>query len=93
MRMHDGERYEDWLERIRKFEYGYALQQIAKGQDVNVVMEAMAARMMQKMLHPLIMKIKDSVPKSVVYETTSTQGNIPTGVADHIDGQIFDKDR
>lgn len=93
MRMNKGESYESWVERVRKFEYGYALQQIANGQDTNLVMEAMAARMMQKMLHPLIIRIKNSIPESVTYETTASQGAIPTGVPDHIDSQIFDKDR
>ncbi len=55
---------EEWAERVRKFEYGYALQQLAKGQDLNVVMEAMSSRIQQKILHPIIMAIKDSTPKS-----------------------------
>lgn len=54
---------EDWAERVRKFELGYALQQLAKGQDLNVVMEAMASRIQQKILHPIIMSIKDSIKK------------------------------
>ncbi len=49
---------EQWADRVRKFELGYALQQLAKGQDINLVMEAMAVRIQNKMLHPIIVEIK-----------------------------------
>jgi glutamyl-tRNA reductase len=52
------ESMEQWADRVRKFELGYALQQIAKGQDVNLVMEAMAVRIQNKILHPIIVEIK-----------------------------------
>lgn len=54
---------EQWAERVRQYEYGHALQQLAQGQDLNLVMEAMAARIQQKMLHPILVKIKKSVEK------------------------------
>jgi glutamyl-tRNA reductase len=63
LRKDPNESMEDWAERVRKFELGYALQQLAKGQDLNVVMEAMASRIQQKILHPIIMSIKDSIKK------------------------------
>lgn len=49
---------EEWAERVRKFELGFALQQLAKGQDVNLIMEAMAMRIQQKILHPIIIELK-----------------------------------
>jgi glutamyl-tRNA reductase len=52
------ESMEQWADRVRKFELGYALQQLAKGQDINLVMEAMAVRIQSKMLHPIIVEIK-----------------------------------
>jgi glutamyl-tRNA reductase len=52
------ESMEQWADRVRKFELGYALQQLAKGQDINLVMEAMAVRIQNKMLHPIIVEIK-----------------------------------
>lgn len=58
MRKDPNESMEDWAERVRKFELGFALQQLAKGQDVNVVMEAMAMRIQQKILHPVIIELK-----------------------------------
>lgn len=51
---------EDWAERVRKYEFGLALQQLAKGQDINLIMEAMAVRIQQKILHPVIIEIKNS---------------------------------
>lgn len=63
MRKEPNESIEDWAERVRKFEYGYALQQLAKGQDLNTVMEAMSARIQQKILHPIIVEIKKSFEK------------------------------
>lgn len=60
MRKDPNESMEDWAERVRKFELEYALQQLAKGQDINVVMEAMAMRIQQKILHPIIIEIKKS---------------------------------
>lgn len=63
MRKDPNESIEDWAERVRKFEYGYALQQLAKGHDLNLVMEAMAIRIQQKILHPIIVEIKKSSEK------------------------------
>ncbi len=58
MRKDPNEGIEDWAERVRKYELGYALQQIAKGADVNLVLEAMAMRIQNKILHPIFMEIK-----------------------------------
>lgn len=49
---------EVWAERVRKFELGYALQQLANGQDINLVMETMSIRIQNKILHPVIVEIK-----------------------------------
>lgn len=51
---------EAWAERVRKYELGHALQQVARGQDINVVMEAMSARIQQKILHPVFIALKES---------------------------------
>ena len=53
MRPRDNESYESWAERVRMFEQGRALQKIAQGEDVNVVMDDMARRIVDKMLHPI----------------------------------------
>lgn len=53
----------EWAERVRKFELGFALQQLANGQDINVVIEAMAMRIQQKMLHPVLVELKKPIEK------------------------------
>jgi len=58
VRKESNESMEEWADRVRKYELGLALQQLAKGQDVNLIMEAMAARIQQKLLHPVIIEIK-----------------------------------
>lgn len=63
MRKESNESLGEWAERVCKFEYGYALQQLAKGQDINIVMEAMAIRIQQKILHPIIVEIKKTAEK------------------------------
>jgi len=53
MRIRDGESYEEWAKRCQMYEHGYALQQIAEGQDVDTVLESMSKRLMEKLLHPI----------------------------------------
>jgi len=60
MRINPDESITDWAKRVQQYEYGYALQQIAKGEDANLVMEAMAARIIQKMMHPIIKALQDT---------------------------------
>ena len=55
------ESFESWCERVRKFELEYARNLIAKGEDINLVLEAMSARIQQKILHPILLEIKNSV--------------------------------
>jgi len=59
MRYNPNESIEQWAERVRLHEYGEALKQIAAGQDINSVMEAMSARIVEKLKHPLLKQIKD----------------------------------
>ena len=58
MKPRDNESYESWAERVRMFEHGRALQLIAKGEDVNIVMEDMARRIVDKMLHPIYRELQ-----------------------------------
>lgn len=58
------ESFESWCERVRQFELEYARSLIAKGQDLNLVLEAMAARIQQKILHPVLLEIKKTQLKS-----------------------------
>jgi glutamyl-tRNA reductase len=51
---------ESWSDRVRMFEHGHAMMQIAQGKDVEKVMEEMARRMMDKLLHPIYKAITQS---------------------------------
>lgn len=59
MKYNPNETIEEWAKRVSLNEYGEALKQIANGQDVNVVMEAMSVRIMEKLKYPLLKEIKD----------------------------------
>ena len=60
MRRLEGESYENWVERVRLFEQGYALQRIAKGDDHETIVEEMSIRMMDKLMNPMYKAIRDS---------------------------------
>jgi hypothetical protein len=88
MRINPGETYESWAKRVQQYEYGYALQQVAKGEDLNLVMEAMTARIQQKLLHPVFRTLRESprdtydpVAAKLAYEKAYTNKG---GVADHV---------
>ena len=59
MRYEPNEPIEKWADRVSVFEYGEALKQIASGQDVDVVMEAMSIRIVEKIKYPLLKAIRD----------------------------------
>lgn len=49
---------EEWAEMVYNYEYNYAKQQIAKGIDVDKVLDQMSTRIRDKMILPEIQKIK-----------------------------------
>jgi len=51
------EPYEEWVKRVGLEETGLALRRLAKGDNVNLVMEAMSARIIEKCLFPLYQEI------------------------------------
>ena len=53
------ESYEQWMERVRMFECGAALQQIAKGEPADKVLAEMSKRIVQKGLHPLLKALNE----------------------------------
>jgi glutamyl-tRNA reductase len=59
MRYKPKESIEQWAERVRVHEYKEALKQVANGQDVNLAMEAMSVRIVEKIKYPLINQIKE----------------------------------
>ena len=62
MKMGLNEPYDKWVERVRIFEYGVALQKIANGNNVETVMEDMSKRITEKIMYP----IYDIVRKSAI---------------------------
>jgi glutamyl-tRNA reductase len=57
------ETYQSWCKRVELYEKGFALQQLANGEDVEQVMQKMAQRITKKMLHPLLKAIRESIPE------------------------------
>jgi len=92
MKYNPGEDYATWLERVRMYEHGVALQQVASGEPVDKVLEAMSKRMIQKGLHPLLKAIQN-VPNNYNSEESRKkyEENMKNRgpVADHV---IEDKD-
>jgi glutamyl-tRNA reductase len=70
MRINPDETYEQWAERVRTFELDQARAELAKGVPADEVLEWMGKRINQKMLHPIIVAIKD-VPIS--YDLTENK--------------------
>lgn len=97
MRIREGESYESWCERVRMFEHGWAMQEIAKGQPIEETLEKMAKRITDKLMHPIFTAIRnapveyDAEASRKSYEEKYLKERAP--VADHVDGQIFDKDQ
>tara|TARA_B110000503_G_C6871322_1_gene298795 strand:+ start:51 stop:284 length:234 start_codon:yes stop_codon:yes gene_type:complete len=50
----------DWAEEARLKALNAALKDIKSGKDVDTVMEAMSKSLTAKLMHPLIVKIKDT---------------------------------
>ena len=59
MKYDPGDDYSTWLEKVRMYEYGQALQQIAQGVPADQVLEQMSRRMVQKGMHPILKAIHD----------------------------------
>ena len=96
MKYDPNEPYEKWAERVRIFEYGRALQRIARGESIELVMEEMSRKITDKMLHPALMSLKPAMlTKEEIrknrerYEEIYLKHNKP--VADQVDGHLFDK--
>ena len=55
------ESFEDWSKRVSMFEKGKAMQDIAQGKDVEVVLEDMSRRILDKLMNPIYKAVRDSV--------------------------------
>ena len=59
MKYKQGETLESWGDRVRLYEYGYALQELANGKDTQEVMATMAKRITDKMMHPILVTMNN----------------------------------
>ena len=89
MRKRPDETMESWAARVEMFEKGRALQRIAKGDDPDLVMEDMSRRVMDKLLHPILNAIHNSIPNDYDVEAGRREYDKimkPVGkAADHVD--------
>jgi glutamyl-tRNA reductase len=58
MKIKDKETFEEWSERVRQFEFGYAMQALANGTDHDTVLEQMSIRISNKLKHYIFTCIK-----------------------------------
>ena len=85
MKIKDGETLEEWSERVRQFEFGYAMQALANGVDPDTVLEQMSVRISNKIKHFIITNIKvhteyDSIKGKQEYDEIMKR---TSPVADH----------
>ena len=71
MRINPGETIESWATRVSMFEKGRAMQRIARGDDIEKVMEDMSRRITDKIIHPVLKEID----KSIISTFDSVQSN------------------
>ena len=65
------ETFESWAHRVRMYELGVALQKVATGTDVNLVMEDMGRRIVDKLKHHVITLMKEQ--HQVTYDPVQSQ--------------------
>jgi len=59
VRKKQNETYEQWLLSAKDIELKRALSDLALGQDVNSILEQLSERLLKKILHPLIIELKN----------------------------------
>ena len=59
MKYNPSETLEQWGKRVELYEYGSALQELANKKDIEKVMSAMAERIINKMMHPIMVALND----------------------------------
>lgn len=91
MKLNLNENFEDWCKRVAMFEKGKALQDIATGKDIEIVLEEMSRRIIDKLLHPIFKVINESTAGTYDAEESKRQykenylDKNPKGVADHVE--------
>ena len=54
------ESFESWANRVNEYEIDRARKRLAKGEDIDLVLEEMSKAVSQKLLHPILNIIRDS---------------------------------
>jgi glutamyl-tRNA reductase len=95
MRPLPNETYESWSNRVEMYERGRALQKLAQGEPIEQIMEEMSRRIIEKLLHPIFRRLRESQPtedldagKQAYYAKMKLIGP----AADHVEGNLFDKE-
>ena len=97
MRKESNETYQEWSDRARIYEYGIALQKIAKGENVDEVLETMSKNLTLKLIHPYVKVLHDTVKTD--YDPVQSQASYKRNyldktkpIADHMnDVELLDK--
>ena len=93
------ETFESWSNRVVMYEKGRALQQIAEGRPIEEVLEEMSQRITDKLLHPILKVISDSVPTMSAEQLSESRQCYETimqnvgRAADHVEGHLFDNSK
>jgi glutamyl-tRNA reductase len=62
MKPNPDESYESWCQRVKMYEHGHALQRLAKGEDIENIMQDMSRRIEEKLLHPIYKTLENKLP-------------------------------
>ena len=91
MKIQLDETYESWANRVAIHEKTIALKQLAKGIEIDVVLEEMARRVAEKLMHPILVAIRNST-EDVEYDAVAGKKqydelytNITSRPADHVE--------
>ena len=64
LRIQPDESFESWANRVNEYEIDRARKRLAKGEDIDLVLEEMSKAVSQKLLHPILNIIRDSASES-----------------------------
>jgi glutamyl-tRNA reductase len=69
MRKDPNESLKSWAKRVEKYELETAKKALARGEDINLVLEVMSINIVKKMMHPILNEIRNK--KGTLNETNS----------------------
>jgi glutamyl-tRNA reductase len=75
LRIKPDESFESWANRVNEYEIDRARKRLAKGEDIDVVLEEMSKAVSQKLLHPILNIIRDSAGGSFDVEANKKSYN------------------